>query len=94
MNQRHMPPSERTTTMPSQKTEPVTIARIAALLRANPEADFSRAEIAKLLGRKKTAHLIRIIEDAVIANEICKASFQPAKGRPFFIYSYTEYLPF
>jgi len=80
--------------MSSQKEQPITVARIVALLRNNPEADYSRAEIAKLLGRKKTAHLIRVIEDAVIANEICKAIFQPDKGRPFFIYSYTEYLPF
>jgi len=78
----------------SEKKPVFNTFAVINLLRANPECDFSRAEIAALLGRKKTAHVIRVIEEAVNTNEICKATFQPDKGRPFFIYSYTEYLPF
>jgi predicted transcriptional regulator len=94
MNQRHMPPSEERIKMASAKQTPITPYRIEALLSTQPESDFSRAEIAKLLGRKKTAHLIRVIEQAVDLDLICKSQFQPGKGRPFFVYSYTEMIAF
>jgi len=77
-----------------QKQDPVTIAAIAAVVMSQ-DADWTRAEICKALGRKKTSHMIRMIESAVDAAEINRAVHYPAKGQPYYVYSYLDHgMPF
>jgi len=74
--------------------DPITIARVVEIVRSQ-DCDWTRAEICQALGRKKTSHMIRMIESAVQASEINRMIYQPEKGRPFYIYSFLDWgLPF
>lgn len=77
-----------------EKLEIITVEKITNVVRSQ-DADWTRAEICKALGRKKTAHMIRMIESAVESAQINRALFQPDKGQPYYVYSYLDFgLPF
>jgi len=80
--------------MSPKESAPITVERIAHVVRSQ-DADWTRTEICKALDRKKTSHMIRMIESAVEACEINRKLFIPDKGRPYFVYSYLDSgLPF
>jgi len=73
---------------------PITVNTIVEIVRSQ-DCDWTRSEICRALGRKKTSHMIRMIESAVAASEINRMIFQPEKGQPFYIYSFLDWgLPF
>jgi response regulator of citrate/malate metabolism len=74
----------------AKPVEPITVERVVNVVRSD-DADWTRAEICKKLGRKKTSHMIRIIELAVLNGEINRGVCTPEKGQPFYIYSYLDW---
>jgi len=51
------------------------------------EGELTRAQICKQLGRKKTSHMIRMIELAVDWQYIVRDVREPEKGQPYYIYT-------
>lgn len=79
---------------PKQKPlHTITPMYIENVLDRAPGQWFSRSQIAYMLGRKKTSHVIRMIEQAVEEGRLLKEMGTDQSGRPTYGYTVNP-LPF
>lgn len=79
----------------SKKYQPIVVTpdAVALILSNYPGQWFTRKDIAFMLGRKKTSHVIRMIEAATAANLIVRSEGEDLQGRPTYGYTINE-MPF
>jgi len=70
------------------RPEPITTSAIEKVCATQPGAQWTRLEICRVLGRGKTAHMIRMIEQAVNEDRIYKSKCNLSKGIDGYCYSW------
>jgi len=65
---------------------PLMVEQIGNLVGSG-DLEWRRSDICKALGRKKTSHMIRMIEMAVDWQFIVRDVCEPEKGQPYYIYT-------